>query len=228
MPLDPESLILMPNPLAATLSGLNPLDPDVRMAVIEAVRRIQRRYTLSAEERKGIGRIGEELGREKWGTVTFFVALDPPDHFPTMEQEEIDARLRRSLFWLDDPADRRLLHRRYVEREMAYTAACDLLRWLRAHPKGATPAEVDLLASLHDEFIHTNVQTAWANLLSTLDIRRAVEVAKTTPDHYICARLVGLDPEGGAIFDARFPNWAEDEKRREHEYLDSLDDDDFP
>ena len=228
MPFDPESLIQMPNPLAATLSRLDPLDPSVRMAAIEAVRTIQRRYALSEEDRQGLARIGQQLGRDKWGTVMFFVSVDPPDHFHKMGQEEIDARLRRSLFWLDDPADRQLLHRRYVEREMAYSAAGDLLRWLHDHPQGATPAEVDLLASLHDEFINTNVSDAWAYLLRDLAPDRAFELAKTTPDSAVCAILVGTDPERGRVFDERFPNWAEDEKRREREYLDSLDEDDFP
>ena len=129
---------------------------------------------------------------------------------------------------LPDLEDCRVIYHRSLNGEMTFSTGGRILRWLRAHPQGTTPAEVDLLASLHDEFIYTNVQSAWAYLLRDLAPDRAFELAKTTPHHSVCAILVGTDPERGRVFDERFPTYYEDEKRREREFLDSLDEDDFP
>ena len=123
-----------------------------------------------------------------------------------------------------------------------------LLNWLRDHPQGTTPAEVDLLASLHDEFLYADVSNAWpppstprifppwrpnvsytwACLMRAIAPNRAFEIAKTTPNSEVCETLVDKMPGGYELLKARFPNWSEEEKQREREYLDTLHEDDFP
>jgi hypothetical protein len=228
MPLDPESLIQMPKPLAATLRALNPLDPDVRMAAIEAVQRMLRRYPLSAADRAEILRIRNEVGGEEFADLAYYAKANPPAHFHRMEQAEVDARQRPSRFWIADSTDRMLLHRQFVAGEVGYRSPNALLRWLREHPQGATSAEVDLLASLHDELLSSGLSHEWARLLRAIAPDRARELAKTTPDRDVCSFLLSGTPEDHALFMSRFPNWAEEEAQREAEYLASLDDDDFP
>jgi hypothetical protein len=227
MPFDPEMLIQMSKPLKATLRHVDPLDPEVRLLAIEAVRRILRRYSLSAEEQERIAQIYREHGSEKIGSLSLFLAADPPDHFHKLEQEEIDARIRHGHVWIDDPADRRLLHRKWVERSMTLISAGDLIRWLFNHSHGATPAEVDLLASLHDEFIHTNVETAWANLLRAVAPDRARQLAKTTSNVKVAQFLLSSSPDDQALIKSRFPSWSEDERQRELDELALLDPDEM-
>ncbi|MCK6516297.1 hypothetical protein L6R46_14730 [Myxococcota bacterium] len=128
---------------------------------------------------------------------------------------------------LPDLEDCRVIYHRRLNGDMTFSTGGRILRWLRDHPQGATPAEVDLLASLHDEFIHTNVQSAWADLLRVVAPDRALELAKTTPDPDVCATLIIGNPKRGRLFNERFPTYFEDKKRREREYLDSLDEDDW-
>jgi hypothetical protein len=143
-----------------------------------------------------------------------------------MEQAEVDARQRLSRFWIPDPTDRMLLHRQFVAGELAYRSPNVLLRWLRERPQGATPAEVDLLVSMHDELLETGSSHEWARLLRTIAPDRARELAKTTPDSDVCSFLLSGTPADHALFMSRFPNWAEEEAQREDEYLATLDEDD--
>ena len=225
MPLDPASLILTSEEVKKLLPTLDPLDPQHRLAAIEAVRRILRRDRFTEEEsHRTIAFLSRFKEAERSALHDYF-----PRPLPmVMTQEEIDRCFYGQRPTLEDPAERALLFRRKLNGELTYSTSEAIFRWLRDHPKGATPAEVDLLASLHDEFIRTNARSAWATLLRTLAPDRAREIAKTTPDQSVCASLVGGDPEGGAIFDARFPNWAEEEAQAEAEYLATLDDDEWP
>lgn len=228
MPCDPERFIQMPDPLMETLHGLDPRDPEVRLAAVEAVRQMLRRYLLSAADRAAILRIRSEVGGEAFAELARHAQTSPPPHFHRMEQAEVDARQRLSRFWIADPIDRMLLHRQYVSGELAYHSPNVLLRWLREHPQGSTLAEVNLLASMHDELLETGSSHEWARLLRALAPDRAREIAKTTPDSDVCAFLLSGTPEDHALFMSRFPNWAEEEARLEAEYLATLDEDDFP
>ncbi|MCK6518936.1 hypothetical protein L6R46_28230 [Myxococcota bacterium] len=225
MPLDPDSLINVSHEVKKLLPTLDPLDRQTRLAAIEAVRRLVR-FDRSTEEE--LQRVYAFLSRFKGAERS---ALH--DYFPrplpmVMTQAEVDKCFDGQLPTLEDPADRMLMFRRVRRSDVAYSSGGAILRWLRDHPQGATPAEVDLLASLHDELLSSGLSLEWATLLRTLAPDRAREIAKTTPDQSVCASLVGGDPEGGAIFDARFPNWAEEEAQAEAEYLATLDDDEWP
>ena len=57
---------------------------------------------------------------------------------------------------------------------------------------------------------------------------RAFELAKITPNSEVCEALSDKLPGGFALLKARFPNWSEEEKQREREYLATLDDDEWP
>lgn len=225
MPLDPEHLVVISDVLDRILPGCDPLDPRQRLAAIEAVRRIIRRYRYSPEQEERLNKILSPLkGSYRVALHSYF-----PRPLPIyMSQAEIDACYQGRLPTLGDPADRAVMYWKKLVAEMTSMTGYTILRWLRDHPQGATPAEVDLLASLHDELIYTNVQSAWADLLRDLAPDRAFELAKTTPNASLCSTLLGPDPERGRVFDERFPTYFEDKKRRELEYLDSLDEDDFP
>jgi hypothetical protein len=225
MPLDPEHLVVIPDVLDRILPGCDPLDSRQRLAAIEAVRRIIRRYSYSLEQEERLDKILSPLkGSSRVALLSYF-----PRPLPIyMSQAEIDACYQGRLPTLSDPADRAVMYWRKLAAEMTSMTGYTILRWLHDHPQGATPAEVDLLASLHDEFIYTNVQSAWADLLRVVAPDRAIEIAKTTPDPDVCATLIIGNPKRGRLFNERFPTYFEDEKRRERELLDSLDDDEWP
>ena len=148
---------------------------------------------------------------------------------------------------LPDLEDCRVIYHRSLNGEMTFSTGGRILRWLRAHPQGATPAEVDLLVSLHDEFLRSDVcndrappstpriyppntfkpSDAWADLLRVLAPDRAIEIAKTTPDGPLCDALTTDLPGGYELRKTRFPTHHEDEKRRDRDYLDTLHDDDW-
>jgi hypothetical protein len=225
MPLDPERLILLSAEVERVLPSLNPLDSEHRFASIEAVRRILGRFTATDDEIKRITRINNGLSRTAFRNLNACVPYPVPATASDAQLAEWFADERNIL---PEIADCRALYHRRLNGEMTYGTTGELLRWLRDHPKGATPAEVDLLASLHDEFLHTNAQTAWATLLRALAPDRAREIAKTTPDSDVCSFLLRSTPEDHALFMSRFPNWAEEEAQAEAELLDSLDDDEWP
>ena len=224
MPLDPESLILLPSEVQEALPTLNPLDPEHRLAAIEAVRRIIRRFRFTDAEKARFAGLAQRLKRIDLYSASGCVPSSVPAQ---VSDEQLCAWFSNVRSMLPDLEDCRVIYHRSLNGEMTFSTGGRILRWLRAHPQGATPAEVDLLASLHNEFIYTNVQSAWANLLRDLAPDRALEIAKTTPDASLCSTLLGPDPERGRVFDERFPTYFEDKKRRELEYLDSLDDDDW-
>jgi hypothetical protein len=243
MPLDPERLIVTYPVLMELLPTLDPLDPEHRLAAIEAVRRILRRYQLTPDL---VHRLLPILRRyrvhQQWELRDYF----PAPLLLSMSQEEIDQCLRGRRLTMDDPADRALFYRYVVHDAMLFSTCPKLLGWLRDHPQGATPAEVDLLVSLHDEFLGADVcndlappstpriyppntfkpSDAWAGLLRVLAPDRALELAKTTPDGPLCEALTTDRPGGYAVLRARFPTHHEDEKRRDREYLATLHDDD--
>ena len=225
MPLDPASLILTSEEVTKLLPTLDPLDPQTRLAAIEAVRRLVR-FDRSTEEE--LQRVYAFLSRFKGAERS---ALH--DYFPrplpmVMTQEEIDRCFYGQLPTLEDPADRMLMFRRVRRSDVAYSSGGAILRWLHEHPQGATPAEVDLLASLHDELLSSGLSLTWATLLRALAPDRAREIAKTTPDSDVCSFLLRSTPEDHALFMSRFPNWAEEEAQAEAEYLATLDDDEWP
>lgn len=224
MPLDPEHLVVISDVLDRILPGCDPLDPRQRLAAIEAVRRIIRRYRYSPEQEERLNKILSPLkGSYRVALHSYF-----PRPLPIyMSQAEIDACYQGRLPTLDDPADRAVMYWKKLVAEMTSMTGYTILRWLHDHPQGATPAEVDLLVSLHDELIDTNVSDAWADLLRVVAPDRALELAKTTPDPDLCATLIIGNPNRGRLFNERFPTYFEDKKRREHEYLDSLDEDDW-
>jgi hypothetical protein len=225
MPCDPETLIVLYKDVKQVLPTLNPLDAEVRHGTIEAVRRIVQRYRFSNSEQERFNRLATRLSRRELYAASGCVPSSVPLRVSDEQLLAWFVNVRALKLEIEDC---RVLYHRSLNDEMTSMTGYTILRWLRDHPQGATPAEVDLLASLHDEFIYTNVQSAWAYLLRDLAPDRAFELAKTTPHHSVCAILVGTDPERGRVFDERFPTYYEDEKRRERELLDSLDDDDFP
>ena len=244
MRLDPESLIVTYPVLMQILPTLDPLDPEHRLAAIEAVRRIIRRYQLTPDL---VHRLLPILKRyrvhQQWELRDYF----PAPLLLSMSQEEIDQCLQGRRLTMDDPADRALFYRYVVHNTMLFSTCPTLLRWLRDHPQGATPTEVDLLVSLHDEFLRSDVcndlappstpriyppntfkpSDAWAGLLRVLAPDRALEIAKTTPDGPLCDALTTDLPGGYELRKARFPTHREDEKRRDGEYLETLHDDDW-
>ena len=224
MPLDPESLILLPSEVKEVLPTLNPLDPEHRFAAIEAARRIVRRFRLTDDESRRLVSISNSLSRKAFVNVVGCVPYPLPAQ---VSDEELAEWFKEERSVVKEIADCRAFYHRRLNGEMTYSTAGTLLRWLSAHPQGATPAEVDLLDSLHDELLNTNVSDEWARLLRILAPDRARRLAKTTPDSDVCSFLLSGTPADHALFMSRFPNWAEEEKRRERELLDSLDDDDW-
>ena len=225
MPFDPETLIVLSRDVEKLLPTLDPLDTEVRLGAIEAVRRIIRRFRFTDAEEERLARLAPRLKRIDHYNASGCVPSPVPAQ---VSDEQLCAWFSNVRSMLPDLEDCRVFFHRRLNDEMTSMTGYTILRWLHDHPQGATPAEVDLLASLHDEFIYTNVQSAWADLLRVVAPDRAFELAKTTPNASLCSTLLGTDPERGRLFDERFPTYFEDKKRREREYLDSLDEDDFP
>lgn len=225
MPFDPETLIVLSRDVEKLLPTLDPLDTEVRLGAIEAVRRIIRRFRFTDAEEERLARLAPRLKRIDHYNASGCVPSPVPAQ---VSDEQLCAWFSNVRSMLPDLEDCRVFFHRRLNDEMTSMTGYTILRWLHDHPQGATPAEVDLLASLHDELIYTNVQSAWAYLLRDLAPDRAFELAKTTPDASLCSTLLGPDPERGRVFDERFPTYFEDKKRREREYLDSLDDDEWP
>ena len=225
MPLDPESLIVLPSEVQEALPLLNPLDPEHRLAAIEAVRRIIRRFRFTDAEKARFAGLAQRLKRIDLYSASGCVPSSVPAQ---VSDEQLCAWFSNVRSMLPDLEDCRVIYHRSLNGEMTFSTGGRILRWLRAHPQGATPAEVDLLASLHDELLNTNVSDEWADLLRVVAPDRALELAKTTPDPDVCATLIIGNPKRGHLFNERFPTYFEDEKRRERELLDSLDDDEWP
>lgn len=225
MPFDPESLIVLPEEVTRVLETLNPLDADVRLGAIEAVRRIIRRFRFTDVEQERFTSLAQRLSRRDFTNAVGCVPFPVPLQVSDQELRAWFGNVRGLKLEIEEG---RVFYHRRLNGDMTFSTGGRILRWLRAHPQGATPAEVDLLASLHDELLNTNVSDEWADLLRALAPDRAFELAKTTPDASLCSTLLGPDPERGRVFDERFPTYFEDKKRRELEYLDSLDEDDFP
>ncbi|MCK6516296.1 hypothetical protein L6R46_14725 [Myxococcota bacterium] len=231
--------------LMQILPTLDPLDPEQRLAAIEAVRRIIRRYQYTPDLVQKLSLILMRYPEHKrWEMRDYF-----PSPLPfSMSQEEIAQCFQGRRLTMDDPVDRALFYRHLLHNTMLFSTCLWLFQWLYDHRQAATPAEVDLLVSLHDEFLRSDVcndlappstpriyapwtfkpSDAWAGLLRVLAPDRALEIAKSTPDGPLCCALTTDLPGGYELFKARFPNWSEDEKRREREFLDTLHDDDFP
>ena len=245
MPLDPDSLINVSHEVKKLLPTLDPLDPQNRLAAIEAVRRIIKRYRYTPDVVQRLSVILSRFTEHQRSELLDYLPNPPP---LSMSQEEIDQCFQERRLTLDDPAERAMIYRHLIYEVMMFGAGRLLLNWLRDHPQGTTPAEVDLLASLHDEFLYADVSNAWpppstprifppwrpnvsytwACLMRAIAPGRAFELAKTTPNSEVCEALVDKLPGGFALFKARFPNWSEDEKQREREYLETLHEDDFP
>jgi hypothetical protein len=217
------------------------------MAVIEAVRRIHSTLHASQTPRRvsirgACTKTGEDvLDVYKWGTVTFFVypGFVPATRFQydgtRGDRRAPLAMCARCCRILTTPQTGACCIVGTLSGEMTfiYRSLVDLLRWLRAHPKGATPCRGGpTRQSTRRAPQHQRVRPSGPTCSASLDILTApFEVAKTTPDALASApRLAWPRPRAcGAIFDARFPNWAlKMRSGASTSYLDSLDDDDFP